>query len=157
MNTAIYPGTFDPITNGHYNIIERCSTLFDELIVLVMINPNKSNMFSIDERVELIKKQCKGIPNVRIESYEGLLIQYANDNNCNVIIKGIRNTLDFEYETQMALINKSLKSDLETLFMVSDSKYSYVSSSTVKEIFNLNGDVKQYVSQDVMESLRKFK
>lgn len=157
MNTAIYPGTFDPITNGHYNIIERCSTLFDELIVLVMINPNKSNMFSIEERVQFIKKQCKGIPNVRIERYEGLLIQYANDNKCNVIIKGIRNTLDFEYETQMALINKSLKSDLETLFMVSDSKYSYVSSSTVKEIFNLNGDVKQYVSKDVMESLQKFK
>lgn len=157
MNVAIYPGSFDPITNGHYDIIQRCSKLFDELIVLVMINPNKNSMFLVDERLKFIKNQCRKISNVRVESYEGLLVQYAKANKCNVIVKGIRNTKDFEYETQMALINKSLNNDLETLFMVSNPKYSYISSSSVKEIFNLSGNVEQYVSKDVINSLKKLR
>ena len=128
MNIAIYPGSFDPITNGHLDIIDRASRIYDKLIVSVLQNPNKNPMFTLEERVKLIKEVVKSYDNVTIDSFSGLLIDYAKSQNANVIIKGLRAVSDFEYEFQMALMNRKLSSDIETVFLMTSSQYSYLSS-----------------------------
>jgi pantetheine-phosphate adenylyltransferase len=130
---AVYPGSFDPVTNGHLDIILRSSKVFDKVIVAVAQNPDKNNsLFSIEERVNLVKKVIAGIENVEVESFDGLLTSYLKEKNAKVIIKGLRALSDFEYEFQMALMNNKLSPEIETLFMMTNSKFSFISSSSVK-------------------------
>ena len=136
---AVYPGTFDPITNGHLDIIRRGTKVFDEIIVAVALSPKKEPMFSIDERVSLIREVTKDIPNVSVESFSGLLIDYLEEHHANVILRGLRAISDFEYEFQMASMNRKLASKFETVFMMTGEQYSYLSSRFVKEICRLGG------------------
>jgi len=155
MKIAVYPGSFDPITNGHLNIIERAINIFDELIVAVAIDPNKSTLFSAQERTDMIKEVTKNIEKVKVQSFSDLLIDFMKRNNANIIIRGMRAISDFEHESQLALMNKELAPEIETIFMVTCSKYSYLNSSIVKEIASLDGCVSQLVPEIVEESLRK--
>lgn len=155
---AIYPGSFDPITNGHLDIIERCSEKFEKLIVAVLNNTSKKTLFSVDERVKLLEETVKGYPNVSVESFSGLLIEYASSKEVSVIVRGLRAVSDFEYEMQMALTNKSLHSEIDTFFLISSSQYSFLSSSIVKEVARFGGDVSGMVPLEVEEVLKaKFK
>lgn len=155
MKIAVYPGSFDPITNGHLNIIERAINIFDELIVAVAIDPNKSTLFSAQERTDMIKEVTKNIEKVRVQSFSDLLIDFMKRNNANIIIRGMRAISDFEHESQLALMNKELAPEIETIFMVTCSKYSYLNSSIVKEIAGLDGCVSQLVPEIVEKKLRK--
>ncbi len=154
MKTAVYPGSFDPITNGHLDIIKRASRTFDKLIVAVLNNPNKTPMFNIDERVDLIYKCTKDLNNVYVDSFSGLLIDYMNTKKVDVIIKGLRAISDFEYEFQMALMNRKLDSSIETMFMMTNSEYSYLSSSLVKEVHKFGGCIAGLVPQEVKEKMK---
>lgn len=155
---AIYPGSFDPITNGHLDIIERCSEKFEKLIVAVLNNTSKSTLFSVEERVKLIEETVKGYPNVEVDFFSGLLIEYASSKDVSVIVRGLRAVSDFEYEMQMALTNKSLHSEIDTFFLISSSQYSFLSSSVVKEVARFGGDVSGMVPWEIEEALReKFK
>lgn len=151
MKIAVCPGSFDPATNGHIDIIKRSAELFDRVIVAVLNNPNKQPLFSVEERVELLRKTCGSMENVEIDSFSGLLIEYAKSRNVNVIVKGLRAVSDFEYELQMALMNKKLYPGIETVFMMTSSKYSYLSSSLVKEVARLGGCIRGLVPE-VIES-----
>lgn len=155
MKIAVYPGSFDPITNGHLNIIERAINIFDELIVAVAIDPNKSTLFSAQERTDMIKEVTKKLEKVKVQSFSDLLIDFMKRNNANIIIRGMRAISDFEHESQLALMNKELAPEIETIFMVTCSKYSYLNSSIVKEIASLDGCVSQLVPEIVEENLRK--
>ncbi len=155
MKIAVYPGSFDPITNGHLNIIERAINIFDELIVAVAIDTNKSTLFSAQERTDMIKEVTKNIEKVRVQSFSDLLIDFMKRNNANIIIRGMRAISDFEHESQLALMNKKLAPEIETIFMVTCSKYSYLNSSIVKEIAGLDGCVSQLVPEIVEGNLRK--
>ncbi|MDP4177424.1 MAG: pantetheine-phosphate adenylyltransferase [Bacillota bacterium] len=158
MRIAIYPGSFDPITNGHLDIINRASKLFDLLIVGVLINPDKKGVFNESERVELIKRSVKSIPNVEVESFSGLLINFMKNKNSKVIIKGLRALSDFEYEFQMALMNNKLDPSIETLFMMTSTQYSYLSSSSVKQVAAFGGCIKDLVPDEVIpDIIKKFK
>lgn len=151
---AVYPGSFDPITKGHLDIIQRSVKTFDKVIVGVLENPDKKNpLFTIDERVNLIKKVTNDIQNVEVESFQGLLINYMQNKNANVIIKGLRALSDFEYEFQMALLNNKLDSNIETLFMMTNSKYSYISSSSVKQVAMYGGCVKDLVPNEIIPDI----
>lgn len=154
MKIAVYPGSFDPITNGHLDIIERAINIFNELIIAVAIKPNKSTLFSAQERIEMIKEVTKNLEKVRVRSFSGLLINFMKRNNANIIIRGMRAISDFEHESQLALMNKKLAPEIETIFMVTCSKYSYLNSSIVKEIASMNGCVSQLVPEIVEENLR---
>lgn len=156
---AVYPGSFDPVTNGHLDIIERSARIFDRVIVAVLENPEKKNpLFSISERVELIEKVTCGIENVEVESFRGLLINFMHKKNANVIIKGLRAVSDFEYEFQMALLNSKLGPDVETLFMMTNNKYSYLSSSSVKQVAMYGGCIKELVPDSIIgDIIRKVK
>lgn len=154
MKIAVYPGSFDPITNGHLDIIERAINIFNELIIAVAINPNKSTLFSAQERIEMIKEVTKNLEKVRVQSFSGLLIDFMKRNNANIIIRGMRAISDFEHESQLALMNKKLAPEIETIFMVTCSKYSYLNSSIVKEIASMGGCVSQLVPEIVEENLR---
>lgn len=134
MKTAVYPGSFDPITNGHMDIIKRASRIFDKLIVAVVRNPNKVSTFTVNERMEFIRKTVAELPNVEIDYFEGLLVDFMKSRNAQVIIKGLRAISDFEYEFQMALMNRKLDPNIETMFMMTNYKYSYLSSSVVKKL-----------------------
>lgn len=138
---AIYPGSFDPVTNGHIDIIKRASMLSDELYVAVLTNSDKSQTFSVEERLRFLESVTNEFPNVKIVFFDGLLIDYAKKINADVIIRGLRAVSDYEYELQMAIANKKLCQEIETLFMVSDSKWSFLSSSLVKEIAMFGGDL----------------
>ncbi|EYE89293.1 phosphopantetheine adenylyltransferase [Fervidicella metallireducens AeB] len=152
---AVYPGSFDPITNGHLDIIERSSRIFDKIIVAVLENPEKKNpMFSVEERVDLIKRVTENIENVEVESFKGLLIDYMHKKNANVIVKGLRAMSDFEYEFQMALMNNKLDSDVETLFMMTNSKYSYVSSTSVKQVATYGGCIDDLVPENIIMDIK---
>lgn len=149
MAVAIYPGSFDPVTNGHRDIIERASRVFDKVIVTVLENPRKQPMFSITERVEMLTMITNTYENVEVDSFHGLLIDYAKQKNSNIVVKGLRVMSDFEFEFQMALINRKLDSRLETMFMMTNNRYSFVSSSIVKEVGAYGGDICELVPNEV--------
>jgi len=154
MRVAIYPGSFDPITNGHMDIIKRSCVLFDILIVAVISNPNKTPLFSVKERIELLQKAVAEIPNVTVDNFEGLLVEYASKKNAKAIVKGLRAISDFEVELQMALMNRKLNPSIETLFMMTSYKYSFLSSSLVKEIGKLGGCMSQLVPDIVLPDIK---
>lgn len=155
MKIAVCPGSFDPVTNGHLDIIERSSKLFDKVIVLVLTNHDKQHCFTIEERMELLRRVTKPLKNVEIDTYDGLLANYARIKNATAIIKGLRAVSDFEYEFQMALINKQLNSEFETLFLNTNQKYLYLSSSIVKQIASLGGDISEFVPKEIHNDIMK--
>lgn len=151
MNKAVFPGSFDPITKGHLDIIERSAKVFDEVIVAVLVNADKKGLFTFDERVKLIKKSTSHIENVKVKSFKGLLVNFLEKEKCTNVIKGLRNGTDYDYEAQMAIVNKTLNKDVETLFLVAKSEYSAVSSSVVKQIGMLNGNVEKFIPSNIIE------
>ncbi len=155
MNRAIYPGSFDPITNGHLDIIERASKVFDEVVVGILVNVDKEGLFTIDERVELIERVVSTYKNVKVRSFNGLLINLMKQEEAKVIIKGLRAVSDFEYEFQMALMNNKLDPTIETLFMMTNAKYSYLSSSAVKQVAKFGGCIKGLVPDEIIPSIMK--
>lgn len=150
MRTAIYPGSFDPVTSGHLNIIRRAANIFDKLIVCVMVNAGKTPMFSQDERVALIRRVTADIPNVEVDSSNGLLAEYAKRKGSCVIVKGLRAGSDFENEFQMALINHNINPDLDTMFLTAEHQYMYLSSSTVKELGRYGVDLSQFLPEEII-------
>ena len=161
MRRAIYPGSFDPVTNGHLDIIQRGCKLFDEIIVAVLVNPEKNAFFNIEERCEILSAVLRDIDQgdcvVSVESFEGLMVQYASDRNANAIVRGIRAISDYEYELQMALMNRRLQPSLETVFMMPAEEYSYVSSRLVKEVFQLGASIDGLVPTLVEQRMRQKK
>ena len=159
MRRAIYPGSFDPVTNGHLDIIQRGCKLFDEIIVAILINPDKTPFFSVEERREILAEVLKGIDQggckVVVDSFEGLLVQYAVEREAHAIVRGIRAISDYEYELQMALMNRRLQPALETVFMMPAEAYSYVSSRLVKEVFQLGGSIEGLVPAVVEQRMRE--
>ena len=156
MKTVICPGSFDPVTNGHLDIIERSSVLFDKVIVVVMKNPAKTNFcFSYEERAELIRRCIGHLPNVEVDVYEGLLAEYAKQKNAIAVVKGLRAVSDFEYEFQQAQMNKKLNSELETVFINTRVENLYLSSSAVKQICELGGDISDFVPEIIRDDIVK--
>jgi pantetheine-phosphate adenylyltransferase len=155
MLRAIYPGSFDPITYGHINLIQRASKVVDELYVAILNNVNKKYFFSCEERIKLTKEALKIFDNIHVESYSGLLVDYAKKNGINVIIRGLRAVSDFEYELQLANANRSLNKDIEILFLMTDTEYSFISSSIVKEVAKYGGNISQWVPKNVEEAIFK--
>jgi pantetheine-phosphate adenylyltransferase len=155
MRNAVYPGSFDPLTNGHLDVIIRASKQFDKLIVSVVRNPSKNPLFSEEERAEIIEHATKDLPNVEVDYFDGLLTDYVESKGANTIIKGLRAMADFEYEFQMALMNRQLNPDIETMFLMTHSKYAYLSSSMVKEVFMLGGDISELVIPYVKNKLKE--
>ena len=149
MRSAVYPGSFDPITNGHLDIIKRSACCFDKLYVAVFENPSKAPLFSVEERVEMISEECRGIPNVEVTFSRGLLVNFARENKIKVLVKGLRAVSDFDYEFKMALMNKKLAPDIETVFMMTSLKYLYLSSSLVKEVAVYGGCIRDLVPPNV--------
>lgn len=156
MKIAVYPGSFDPVTRGHLNIIERTVKIVDKLIVAVAIDSRKSTLFSAQERTEMIKEATKDLGNVKVMSFSGLLTDFVRKNKADIIIRGMRAISDFEHESQLALMNKRLAPEIETIFMVTCSTYSYLNSSIVKEIASLNGNISQLVPEIVEKKLKKI-
>ena len=155
---AIYPGTFDPITNGHIDVINRASNIFDEVIVTMAINQTKKPLFTNDERMLMIEDAIKGYVNVSVSKFDGLLVDFAEKNNVKVIIRGLRAISDFEYEFQMALMNKKLANDVTTVFMMPHEKYTYLNSTIIKDVAKFNGNVDNFVTKLVANMLtEKFK
>ena len=152
---AIYPGSFDPLTNGHLDLIERGSKIFDELIVAILRNAEKDPLFTLAERKEMLEYMVKRFENVRIETFAGLLVDYAMQKKAKAVLRGIRAISDYEYELQMALMNRKLQPQLETVFMMPAEAYSYLSSRLVKEIFRLGGSVRGLVPELVEQRLRE--
>ena len=150
MKIAIYPGSFDPVTSGHLNIIRRAATIFDKLIVCVMVNAGKNPMFSLEERVDLIRRVTTDIPNVEVDCSSELLANYAQRKGSCVIVKGLRAGSDFENEFQMALINHKINPNLDTMFLTAESQYMYLSSSTVKELGNYNVDLSEFLPAEII-------
>jgi len=152
---AIYPGSFDPITYGHIDILKRASKIFDEVVVLVMKNINKKYFFTFPERLSMVEKAVEGIPNARADSYEGLLVDYARKTGIKIVVRGLRAISDFEMEIQVAHINKAMYADLETVFLMTDPKYSFLSSSIVREAASFGGNVSLWVPPYVEEALKR--
>ena len=154
MARVLYPGSFDPVTNGHLDVLQRASRLFDEVIVAVAHHNAKQALFSVSQRVHLLRESVGHLNNVRITSFEGLLVNFARDQGAQTLIRGLRAVSDFEFEFQMALLNRSLQPDLETLFLMPSEEYTYLSSRMVKEVSRLGGDVKRFVPECVVQALR---
>ena len=154
MKIAICPGSFDPVTKGHVDILERSSKLFDKVIAVVLVNPSKTPTFTTEERVDLIKRVTAHIPNVEVDSYAGLVADYARIKNAHTLIKGLRAVTDFEYEFQQALINKKLNPELETLFMVTNQEHMYLSSTLVRQIADFGGDIDMFVPEEIKDILK---
>lgn len=152
---AIYPGSFDPVTYGHIDIIDRCAKKFDKIIVSVLNNKSKKNLFTIEERVELLERVLAPYDNVEVDTFSGLLVDYAKEKNCTTMIRGLRAVSDFEYEMQMALVNKKLEEDIETFFMIARGKYAYLSSSIVKEVAMFDGNISCFVPEVVEVALKE--
>ena len=156
MNKAIYPGSFDPVTNGHLDIIARASSIFDQLIIGLVSETNKKNsLFSITERENMLIEATKSIPNVKVEIFNSLLVDFAKKNNSKTIIRGLRAFSDYEYEFKMSLMNRNLDDSIVTLFMMPHQSYTHISSSIVKEVSFFNGDVENYVPKYVYEKLKE--
>ena len=157
MRLAIYPGSFDPITNGHLDVIHRAGRLFDELIVAVALNDQKhtSTLFSIDERITILEEACEGIAKVRVAKLNGLLVNFARDCGANAIVRGLRAVSDFEFEFQMALMNRKMEPEIETIFLMPKEEYTYLSSRIVKEIARLGGNVEAFVPPCAVTALAK--
>lgn len=155
MFRAIYPGSFDPVTKGHIDIIKRSATICDELIVGVLQNNKKTPLFSVEERVKMLVEVTKDMKNVKIVPFEGLLIDFAEQMEAKVIVRGLRAVTDFEYELQMAQTNRKLDSEIETLFLTTSLEYSYLSSTTVKEIASFGGDIRQFVPEFVADKIKE--
>lgn len=155
---AVYPGTFDPVTNGHLDLVERSLRIFGELIVAVAANPKKQPLFSLEERLAMFRDITKGMKNVSIESFDGLLIDYVKKKNAVAVVRGLRAVSDFEYEMQMALTNRRLDTSIETVFMMPNEAYSFITSTVVRELASFGGDVSTLVPPLVLERLKaKFK
>ena len=155
MKIAIYPGSFDPVTIGHLNIIRRAANIFDKLIVCVMVNAGKNPLFSLEERVDLIRRVTADIPNVEVDSSSELLAEYAKRRGRCVIVKGLRAGSDFENEFQMALINKKINPELDTMFLTAESQYMYLSSSTVKELGSYGVDLSDFLPEEIISDFQK--
>lgn len=155
MRIAVYPGSFDPITNGHLDIIERASRVYDKLVVGVLSNASPTPLFSAEKRVEMIRLVTKHLNNVEVDTFTGLLVDFAASKNATVIVKGLRTVADFEYEFQMALLNKALNPEYETMFMMTNTKYSYISSSMVKELAGFHGDLTGLVPCEIIETIEE--
>lgn len=155
MKIAVYPGSFDPVTKGHLNIIKRAAAIFDKVYVCVMVNSTKQPMFTREERVELIKKSCHDLANVEVETYGGLLVEYAEQVGACAIVKGLRAVSDFDWEFQMALANKKIKPEIETLFLASSEKHTYLSSTVVKELGKYGAELDDFVPPEIIEDVKK--
>ena len=156
MRIAVYPGSFDPVTKGHLDIIRRASKTFDKVYVAILTNSSKTPMFSLEQRLDWLKRSTADIENVEIDSFSGLLVNYLKEKNANIIIKGLRAVSDFEYEFQMALMNRKLNPDVETLFMMTSGKYSYLSSSIVKEVARHKASLEGLVPEFMIEEISKL-
>ena len=154
MRIAVYPGSFDPLTNGHLDIIRRASRLFDRVLVSVLQNEGKAPMFSVQERMQLIAECTRDIPGVEVHSFSGLLVDFMRRMDASVVVRGIRAVSDYEYELQMALMNRELHEGAETIFMLPAVEYTFVASRLVKEVFRLGGDISHLVPPAVLEALR---
>lgn len=154
MRKAIFAGSFDPITNGHLDIINRASKLYDELYVGVLINPNKKGLFSFSERLDLIEECVKHLDNVKIIGFNGLLVDYCKKENIDVLVRAIRNSSDVDYELQIAHVNKELSPNIETMIMITNPKYSFVSSSIIKDVAHFNGDISNLVPEAVVNAIK---
>ena len=155
MKTGIYPGSFDPVTLGHFDIIERSSKIFDRLIVGVLQNSSKSPLFSTEERVNMLKDVTSHFPNVEVQSFAGLLIDFVRSNDANVIVRGLRAITDFEYELQLAQMNRVIAPEIDTLFLTTNLKYAYLSSSMAKEVAMYGGDISSFLSPEIAEKVRE--
>ncbi|HHW06658.1 MAG TPA: pantetheine-phosphate adenylyltransferase [Clostridia bacterium] len=155
MRVAVYPGTFDPITNGHLDILERAVHLFDRVIVAIAVENYKDTLFSLEERRQLVESACKNLPRTEVRVFDGLLMEFVEAVEARAIIRGLRAVSDFEYEMQMAMMNKRLNNQVETVFLMSATKYSFLSSSIIKQVALLDGSVKGLVPQEVEEALKQ--
>jgi len=151
MTTAIFPGSFDPFTKGHLDILEQASKMFDKVIVAVAFNPEKKGFLSIEKRLHIINECVKNIQNVEVDSFDGLTVNYAEKKGANTLIRGIRNSKDFEYELELAQINKELNSDISTIFLTPKTENIFISSSAVRELLNNNGDISAFVPQNIIK------
>ncbi|MBP9865204.1 MAG: pantetheine-phosphate adenylyltransferase [Candidatus Omnitrophica bacterium] len=150
---AIYPGSFDPVTFGHLDLVQRALSLFDEVLVVIAVNPDKSNLFSIEERMDMMRRALKGVKRVKIESFKGLTVDFAKKSKANVLIRGLRAISDFDYEFQMALTNRKLARKIDTVFLMPSESYFYVSSRLIKEIASHQGDISSYVPAFVRDKV----
>ncbi len=155
MAKVIYPGTFDPVTNGHIDIIKRASELFDEVVVTVAKNPSKTSLFSVEERVEMLKESLKNFEKVKIDSFDGLVVEHAKQVDAVGIIRGLRAVSDFEYEFQMALMNRKLSGNLATIFLMPHEKYTYLDSTIIRNLAQFHSDVSEFVPPVVAEKLKE--
>ena len=155
MNKAVYPGSFDPVTLGHLDIIRRTSQMFDQVIIGVLNNKSKSPLFSVEERVNMLKEVTANLPNVEVQSFEGLLIDFVRKNDARVIVRGLRAITDFEYELQMAQTNRVIAPEVDTIFLTTNLRYSYLSSSIVKEIAEFDGEISAFLHPAVAEKVRE--
>jgi pantetheine-phosphate adenylyltransferase len=155
MRTAIYPGSFDPFTNGHLDVVQRAAKLFDRVIVAVASNDSKHPLFTKEERVALVQKAVLKLPNVEADAFDGLLVEYVASKKARAIVRGLRAVSDFEFEFQLALMNRKLDENIETIFMMPKDTYTFLSSRIIKEIARLGGDVKQFVPPNVQTALKK--
>ncbi len=155
LSIAIYPGSFDPITNGHLDLIQRGARLFDKLIVSILRHDTKQPLFTVEERIEMLREVVHVYPNVEVDSFDGLLVDHASERSATVLLRGIRAISDYEYELQMALMNRRLRPGLETIFMMSHEAYSFISSRLVKEVFGLGGDITGLVPPSVEARLKQ--
>ena len=153
--TAVYPGFFDPITNGHLSVVTRGLEIFDKVIIAILNNPKKAPLFSIEERIAMIKKSLRGKPNIEVDTFDGLLVDYVIQKKSNIILRGLRALSDFEYEFQMALMNRKLNRDVQSVFLMTDYKWFYISSTIIKEASSFGGDVSGLVPEFVDKKLKE--